>query len=147
LKKKKTLCRNRIADIKEKNTAWCQYCKHRALHDIYNKCDCCQKKIVKEITHASALKRFERICTDPSYRKIIDDWVAYPYDHSDGPFWLIKIGHQIFGVDIKYFAEYIELPGMEGTEDKERPNDTKYDIFIKDVRKHAQLVAVTWSDD
>ena len=146
--KKQKECRNQVAEPRSrKDTAWCQNCKHLSYCDIQHNCLCCTKKIIKEITHASALKRFEKIVTSPQHRKVIDEWCFMPYDHQNGPFWIIKIGHQVFGVDIKYFAEYIQLTNMEGVPNPKFPNDTKWDSFIKAVRKKAQLVAVTWSDE
>ena|SRR3990167_1180119 len=123
-------CRKQKANLHHPNGAkYCENCKHHSLTDNHNNCECCKLHIQNKKRYTE-LKTFDRI-TKMNYFSIVE-WVALPSDPDYDFGWPVRIGIINYFVPVRYFAEYLELPNLEG-EDIEKQ-------FLENVRKECAVL-------
>lgn len=123
-------CRKLKANIHNPNGAkFCENCKHYALTDTTNNCECCQLHIANKKKYTE-LKTFEKIVRE-NHDSIIQ-WMAFPStpDYNFG--WPVRIGIINYFVPVRYFAEYLELPQLEGDQIQKK--------FLENVKKECAVL-------
>ncbi len=123
-------CRKIRAKIHNPNGAkYCENCNHYSLTDHYNNCECCGLHIANRKKYTE-LKTFEKIVKE-NYHSILE-WVALPSppDYNFG--WPVRIGIINYFVPVRYFAEYLELPELEGEQIHRK--------FLENVKKECPVL-------
>lgn len=108
---------------------FCKNCNHYSLTDEHNNCDCCKLHIVTRKQYTE-LKTFEKIARQ-NYHSI-KEWMALPSSPDYNFGWPVRIGFINYFVPVRYFAEYLELPELEG-EDLQKN-------FLENVRKESAVL-------
>jgi len=123
-------CRKQKANLHNPNgTKFCNNCQHYALFDDYNICECCRLKIANRKQHTQ-LKTFERIVK--LNRNSILEWMALPCSPDYNFGWPVRIGILNYFVPVRYFAEYVELPELEGDDTEKK--------FLENVKKECVVL-------
>jgi len=123
-------CRKKKANIHNPNgSKFCPNCNHYALVDNTNKCECCQLHIVNK-KKFTELKTFEKIIK--AHRQSIQEWIAFPSNPDLDYGWPIRIGIINYFVSVRYFAEYLELPELEGDDIQKK--------FLDNVKKESAVL-------
>lgn len=123
-------CRKQETNVHNPNGAkLCQNCKHYALTDDKNNCECCGLHI-KNNKKFTEIKTFEKITK--IHIDVIREWIAFPSgpDYNFG--WPVRIGIINYFVPVRYFAEYLELPDLEGEKLTEK--------FLENVKKECPVL-------
>ena len=123
-------CRKQKANLHHPNGAkYCENCSHYSLTDKSNNCECCKLHISNKKRYTE-LKTFERI-VKLNYLSIVE-WMALPSEPDYNFGWPVRIGIINYFVPVRYFAEYMELPELEG-EDIEKQ-------FLENVKKECAVL-------
>lgn len=123
-------CRKIKADLHDPNVSkYCRNCQHYSLTDEHNNCECCRLHIVNRKQYTE-LKRFERI-TNENYHSI-KEWMACPSSPDYNFGWPVRIGIMNYFVLVRYFAEYMELPGLEGEDIQKK--------FLENVKRESAVL-------
>ena len=105
-------CRGqKVGPYHPNGSRFCPNCKHLALTDIEGLCLCCKIKIPKR-KQITKLKVFDKILE--SCGLSIQEWIADPCNTDYNFGWCVRIGIINYFVPVRYLAEYMEMPNLEG---------------------------------
>lgn len=125
-----TQCKNQKANIHHPDGAkFCQNCNHYSLTDDHNNCECCKLHISSKKRYTE-LKTFERITRVNLYS--VKEWMALPSSPDFNFGWPVRIGILNYFVPVRYFAEYLELPNLEGENIQKK--------FLENVKKECAVL-------
>lgn len=126
----KGICRNHEINLHHPEGAkYCYNCKHYSLTDNENNCQCCLLHIAKK-KKFTELKTFEKIMNLHYYS--ITEWMALPTNPDYNFGWPVRIGIINYFVPVRYFAEYLELPNLEGSDIEKK--------FLENVKKECSVL-------
>lgn len=123
-------CRKKKANIHDPNgSKYCYNCKHRSLTDDHNNCDCCRLHIPNQ-RQFTELRTFEKILRQ-NYSSVVE-WMALPSSPDYNFGWPVRIGIINYFVPVRYFAEYLELPELEGEDIPKK--------FLENVKRESAVL-------
>ena len=123
-------CRKQKANIHNPNgSKYCPNCSHYSLTDEHNNCECCKLHISNRKQY-SELKTLEKI-VNQNYNSI-KEWMALPStpDYNFG--WPVRIGIINYFVPVRFFAEFLELPELEGEQIQKK--------FLENLKKECTVL-------
>ena len=124
-------CRNQEVSIHNHNgSKFCPNCNHRSLTDIQGVCLCCKVKIPNK-RKLTELKVFDKIIDACSLS--IQEWAADPTNPDLYFGWPVRIGIINYFVPVRYLAEYMEMPNLEG--------DNKEFLFLENVKSECTVLS------
>lgn len=123
-------CRKQKAKIHNPNgTRYCNNCDHYSLVDENNNCECCKLHITNRKKYTE-LKTFEKIARQ--HYDSIKEWMAWPSYPDMNYGWPVRIGIINYFVPVRYFAEYLELPDLEGEKIQKK--------FLENVKRESAVL-------
>lgn len=123
-------CRKQKANIHNPNgSKYCDNCKHYSLTDEKQICQCCKLHIANK-KKFTELKTFEKITN--AHRQSITEWIAFPSNPDMDYGWPVRIGIINYFVPVRYFAEYLQLPELEGESIEKK--------FLENVKKESAVL-------
>lgn len=130
LVEEKTKCKGIKASIHDPSVAkFCLYCNHYALTDNENNCNCCGSHVPNKRKYGE-LKIFEKIIR--LNHGAIMAWMGMPSEPDFNFGWPIRIGMMNYFVPVRYFAEFLELPDLEGKDLQKK--------FLENVKRECMIL-------
>ena len=102
-------CRNHSVSINHPSRAvWCDTCNHYSLEEMNHTCQCCGNKIARRRKYHSEIQKIDKVIQ--SNISLINTFSADPYSCEFMPGFAIKLDYRNYLVNIKYFAEFMNMP-------------------------------------
>lgn len=113
-----------VSKYDKRGAVWCAECRHYCITDNENKCNCCFNKVGNQKKHTE-LKKFDKVLNECELD--IKRWMSNPSSRDYEFGWPIRLGIINYFVSVRYLAEYMELPNLEG--------ENKYAEFLETVKR------------
>lgn len=124
-------CKNLHVNIHHPQGAvYCDNCEDYVLIDWMRICQCCHKKVVKTRSFLGNIKKLDYAVE--ANKKILECYIRNPNESDFMPGVIIQFGYRNYLVNIKYLAEYMQMPATRNP-DMLRP-------FLNKIETNAMLL-------